>query len=60
MNRTAASFALATLSLLASYAIVTIWPDRMVSTQTAIAAVGPVTGVPVAAQAEPTMVGLAD
>ncbi len=60
MHRMVASFALATLSLITSYAIVTIWPDRMVPTRTAIAAVGPVEGLPVAAQAEPTMVGLAD
>jgi len=61
MRRTVASFALATLSLFVSYAIVAAWPDeRAVSSKTAIATVGPVAGLPVAAQGSPTMVGLAD
>ncbi len=60
MHRTVASFALATLSLLVSYAIVAAWPDHPVASKTAIAALGPVEGLPVAAQAAPTMIGLAD
>ncbi len=60
MQRTVASFALATLSLLTSYAIVAAWPDRGVPSKTAIADVGPVDGLPIAAQASPTIVGLAD
>ncbi len=60
MYRTVASFALATLSLLTSYAIVAAWPDRSLPTKTAIAAVGPIQGVPVTAQATPTIIGLAD
>jgi hypothetical protein len=61
MYRTVASFALATLSLLTSYAIVTAWPDRPQASKTAIAAVAAsVEGLPVTAQAAPTIVGLAD
>jgi hypothetical protein len=53
MYRTAASFALATLSLLTSYAIVATWPDRPGPSETAIAAIAPV-------EAPPTIIGLAD
>jgi hypothetical protein len=53
MYRTAASFALATLSLLTSYAIVATWPDQPVPSKTAIAAIVP-------AEAVPTIIGLAD
>jgi len=60
MYRTVASFALATLSLLTSYAIVTAWPDRPLPSRTAIAEAASVAGVPVAGQAAPTIVGLAD
>jgi hypothetical protein len=61
MYRTVASFALATLSLLTSYAIVTAWPERPLPSKTAIAAMGSsLEGLPVAAQATPTIVGLAD
>lgn len=65
MFRTFASFALACLSLFASYAIVAEWPDGVVPSRSAIAAVAPVGalaagGVPVTAQAAPTIVGLAD
>ena len=69
MFRTVASFTLATFSLLTSYAIVAAWPDHPVHGQV-VAAVAPVAkppvvavslgGVPVTAQAEPTIVGLAD
>ncbi len=70
MFRTVASFTLATFSLLTSYAIVGAWPDHPVQRPIAIATVAPVEkapvvavslgGVPVTAQAEPTIVGLAD
>jgi hypothetical protein len=60
MQRTVASFALASFSLLVSYAIVAVWPDRIGPGQTAIAVVAPIEGVPVAAQATPTIIGLAD
>jgi hypothetical protein len=60
MYRSVASFALATLSLLTSYAIVAQWPDRDVPRKMAIAAVASVDGVPVAGQVAPTIVGLAD
>ncbi|HEY7669473.1 MAG TPA: hypothetical protein VH852_02445 [Hyphomicrobium sp.] len=60
MHRTVASFALATLSLFASYAIVAAWPDRPMPSKTAIAVLAPLDGVPVAAQAAPTIIGLAD
>jgi hypothetical protein len=54
MFRTVASFALATLSLLTSYAIVAAWPDHPVrSVSTVAAVVAPVDGLPVAAAAEP-------
>jgi ABC-type uncharacterized transport system permease subunit len=60
MHRTVASFALATLSLLTSYAIVATWPDRPMPSKTVIATIAAVNGMPVAAQAGPTIVGLAD
>ncbi len=70
MFRTVASFTLATFSLLTSYAIVAAWPDHPVHGPSVVAAVAPVAkppvvavslgGVPVAARAEPTIVGLAD
>jgi predicted membrane protein len=60
MQRTVASFALATFSLLVSYAIVAIWPDRMGPSQTVVAIIAPVEGGPVAAQAPPTIIGLAN
>jgi len=49
MFRTAASFALATLSLFTSYAILAAWPDHPIPREIAVAA-----------QAPPTIVGLAD
>jgi hypothetical protein len=60
MYRTVASFALATLSLLTSYAIVAAWPDLPMPSKTDIAAIAAVEGIPVGSQAEPTIVGLAD
>jgi hypothetical protein len=52
MQRTLASFALATLSLLSSYAIVAAWPDREAPPQPLIAKAAPVEA--------PTVIGLAD
>jgi hypothetical protein len=70
MFRTVASFTLASLSLLTSYAIVAAWPDHPIASRSTIAAVAPVEAVPVAglavgglpvtAQAQPTIVGLVD
>jgi hypothetical protein len=60
MRRTVASFALATLSLFVSYAIVAAWPDRPMPSKTDIAALALIDGMPVAAQAAPTIIGLAD
>ena len=53
MQRTVASFVLATLSLLVSYAIVATWPDRPDGRVIAESA-------PVAAQATQTALGLAN
>ena len=53
MQRTVASFALATLSLLVSYAIVATWPDRPDGRVVAETA-------PVAAQTAETALGLAN
>jgi len=41
MQRTLLSFALATMSLLTSYAIATNWPDRAAPAQSGVAAVAP-------------------
>ena len=61
MFRTVASFTLATLSLLTSYAIVAAWPGHTIRDASTIAAVvAPVDGSPITAEAEPTILGLAD
>jgi hypothetical protein len=61
MFRTVASFALATLSLLTSYAIVAAWPDHPIrSTSTIASVVAPVDGLPIAAAAEPALPGLTE
>lgn len=55
MQRTVASFALATLSLLVSYAIVAAWPDR--PDEPLVAKMAP---AELSAPAVPTVVGFVD
>lgn len=55
MQRTVASFGLATLSLLTSYAIVATWPDKVTAGKPVIAQVAPVE-----IALKPTVVSLAD
>jgi hypothetical protein len=60
MQRTIASFALAVTSLLASYAIVSSWPDGVAPDQTAIAEAAPAEAPLKAASGSVVLVGLAN
>jgi hypothetical protein len=60
MQRTIASFALAITSLLASYAIVAGWPDRVAPDDTAIVEVAPIVAPIEVAPGAVALVGLAD
>lgn len=60
MQRTVASFALAIMSLLVSYAIVAEWPDRVALEKTAIAEAAPAVAPAEVGASAVLLVGLAD